>query len=240
MKNSTHLSQAAVVFIIFVALVALARSEDTDLSIHIDHVMLGASNLERALSDFEKATGVHPVLGGTHPSGTQNALVSVGRTTYLELIAPGPDAKPSHFISDLTKLDKLTPIGWAVSGPDAKVIQERLSKNGFFLTGPEVGSRLTPSGTTLRWETFQLRDEFPGAPFFINWAPQSPHPSSTSPTGCTLDHWTVGGPNPDLLTRLQKVLGLSFEIYKSPKEQFTLSVSCLKGKVVFGPPVQPQ
>jgi len=36
------------------------------------------------------------------------------------------------------------------------------------------------------------------------------------------------------------VLGLSFEIYKSPKEQFTLSVSCPKGKVVFGPPVQPQ
>jgi hypothetical protein len=59
-RNSTHLSQTAVVFIISVALVALARSEDTDLSIHIDHVMLGASNLERALSDFEKATGVLP------------------------------------------------------------------------------------------------------------------------------------------------------------------------------------
>jgi hypothetical protein len=239
-RNSTHLSQTAVLFIIFVALVALARSEDTHLSIHIDHVMLGASNLERALSDFEKAAGVHPILGGTHPSGTQNALVSLGRSTYLERIAPGPDAKPSHFISDLTKLDKLTPIGWAVSGPDAQVIQERLSKNGFFLTGPEAGSRLTPSGTTLRWETFQLNDEFPGAPFFINWAAQSPHPSSTSPTGCTLEHWTVGGPNPELLTRLQKVLGLPFEIYKSPKEQFTLSVSCPKGKVVFGPPVQPQ
>jgi hypothetical protein len=53
--------------------------------------MLGTSNLERALSDFEKATGVHPILGGTHPSGTQNALVSLGRSTYLELIAPGPD-----------------------------------------------------------------------------------------------------------------------------------------------------
>jgi hypothetical protein len=58
--------------------------------------------------------------------------------SYLELIAPGLDAKPSHFISDLTKLDKLTPIGWAVSGPDAHVIQERLSKNGFFLTGPKA------------------------------------------------------------------------------------------------------
>jgi hypothetical protein len=164
----------------------------------------------------------------------------LGRGTYLELIAPQPDAKPSQFISDLAKLDMPTPIGWAVSAADAQFLRERLSKNGFPLTDPKAGSRVTPSGPTLHWETFQLKDKFPGAPFFINWAPQSPHPSSTSPTGCTLDHWTVGGPNADLLTRLQKVLGLSFETYKSPKEQFTLSVSCPKGKVVFGPPVQPQ
>jgi len=240
-RNSTYLSQTVVVFIAFVAWVALARSEDTELSIHIDHVMVGASNLDRAVSDFEKATGVHPVFGGKHPSGgTENALVSLGRSTYLELIAPQPDAKPSQFISDLAKLDKPTPIGWAVSAADAQVLRERLSKNGFPLTDPKAGSRVTPSGAALHWETFQLNDEFPGAPIFINWAPQSPHPSSTSPTGCRLDHWTVGSPNPDLLTHLQKVLGISFETYKSPKEQFTLSISCPKGKVVFGPAVQPQ
>jgi len=238
-RNSTRLSQTAVVFVIFVALVVLARSEDTELSIHIDHVMVGVSNLEGAVSDFEKATGVRPVFGGKHPSGTQNALVSLSSGTYLELIAPPSDAKTSQF-SDLAKLEKPTPIGWAVSAADAHLLRERLSKNGFAVTDPKAGSRLTPSGTTLRWEAFQLKDEFPGAPFFINWASQSPHPSSTSPTGCTLDHWTVGGPNPDLLARLQKVLGLSFETYKSPKEQFTLSVSCPKGKVLFGPPVQPQ
>ena len=125
-----------------------------------------------------------------------------------------------------------------MSAADAHLLRERLSKNGFPVTDPKAGSRLTPSGATLQWETFQLKDEFSGAPFFIIWSAQSPHPSSTSPTG-TLDRWTVGGPNPDLLARLQKVLGLSFEIYKSPKEQFTLSVSCPKGKVVFGPPVHP-
>ena len=239
-RNSTHLPETAVVSIIFVALVVLARSEDTDLPIHIDHVMLGVSNLDSAVSDFEKATGVRPILGGTHPSGTQNALVSLGRGTYLELIAAQPDAKPSGFISDLAKLNKLTPIGWAVSGADAQVIRERLLKNGFSLTDPKAGSRLTPSGATLRWETFELKDEFPGAPFFISWSPQSPHPSSTSPTGCTLDRWTVSGPNPELLARLQKVFGLPFEISKSQKERFILSLSCPKGKVVFGPAAQSQ
>jgi hypothetical protein len=50
----------------------------------------------------------------------------------------------------------------------------------------------------------------------------------------------VGGPNPELLARLQKVLGLSFKISKSQKEQFTLSLFSPKGKVVFGPAAQPQ
>src|SRR4030095_5890220 len=130
--------------------------------------------------------------------------------------------------------------GWGVSGADTQVIRDRLLKNGFSLTDPEAGSRFTPSGATLRWETFELKDNVPGAPFFISWGSQSPHPSSTSPTGCTLDHWTVGGPNPELLARLQKVLGLCFEISKAPQEQFTLSLSCPKGKVVFGPAAQPK
>jgi hypothetical protein len=221
-----------------VALAASARSEDTNVAIHIDHVMVGVSNLERAVSDFEKATGFRPVFGGKHPSGTQDALVSLGNGTYLELIAPPSDAKPSQ-PGDLAKLDKPTPIGWALSAADAQLLRERLSKNGFPLTDLKAGSRLTPSGATLRWETFGLKDESQGAPLFIIWGPQSPHPSSTSPAGCTLDHWTVGGPNPELLARLQKVLGLSFEISKAPQEQFTLSLSCPKGKVVFGPAAQP-
>jgi len=121
-----------------------------------------------------------------------------------------------------------------------KFRRKLLSNTGFSLTELKAGSRLTPSGATLRWETFQLKDEFPGAPFFISWSPQSPHPSSTSPRGCTLDHWTVGVSNPELLARLQNALSLSFEISRSPREQFIPSLSCRKGKVVFGLGVQPQ
>ena len=71
-RNSSHFSHSAIVPVIFVALDASARCEDTNVAIHIDHVMVGVSNLERAVSDFEKATGVRPVFGGKHPSGTQH------------------------------------------------------------------------------------------------------------------------------------------------------------------------
>ncbi len=52
----------------------------------VDHIILGAANLEAGMAAFEKATGVMPVRGGAHPGrGTQNALVSLGDATYLEL-----------------------------------------------------------------------------------------------------------------------------------------------------------
>lgn len=68
------------IVVIFLALIGSARSADEELTtIHIDHVMLGASNLERAVSNFEKATGVRPVFGGKHPGGeTENCTCIAG------------------------------------------------------------------------------------------------------------------------------------------------------------------
>ena len=71
MRNSTYLSQTAIVFIAFVALVALARSEDTELSIHIDHVMVGASNLDRAVLTLRKQPACIPSLEEGIPVAAQ-------------------------------------------------------------------------------------------------------------------------------------------------------------------------
>jgi catechol 2,3-dioxygenase-like lactoylglutathione lyase family enzyme len=199
----------------------------------IDHIMIGAANLDRAIDDFEKATGVRPVYGGKHPSGTHNALVSLGEGTYLELIAVQPGVKPPPSLATLPNLQRLTPIGWAVSVADAKAFGQQLTSAGFPVTDLKPGSRITPSGATLRWQTFRLQSEFPGAPFFILWAPGTPHPSSTSPVGCKLERLTVAGPKAESISRLRSVLAIPIEVANSASEQLTVSLLCPKGRVVF-------
>jgi hypothetical protein len=175
----------------------------------VDHILLGASDLERAVTEFERVTGVRPLYGGKHPFGTHNALVSLGKNLYLELIAPRPGAIPESFFNQLATLENLTPIAWAASTPAPQQARQRLESEGFQISDVRAGSRIRPDGTTLQWQTFELQRKLPGAPFFISWAPGSAHPSATSPTGCKLESFTIATPEREVLNRL-----LSFS--KSP------------------------
>jgi len=109
------------------------------------------------------------------------ARLVLGDHVYLEIIAVQPGAKAPADFADLAKLDKPAPLGWAVSGGDLKSLRRSLEKAGFALTPPEPGSRTTPEGATLHWQTFGLARALPQAPFFIVWSPETPHPSATSP-----------------------------------------------------------
>ena len=91
----------------------LAFSACTTMTPHVDHIMLGAANLDAGIHELEALTGVRAVYGGEHPNlGTHNALVSLGSNTYLEVIAPRAGAKVSDDLADLAKLEHLTPVRW--------------------------------------------------------------------------------------------------------------------------------
>lgn len=158
---------------------------------HIDHILLGIDDLDRGMDLFEQRTGVRPVQGGKHPRGTHNALVSLGGGTYLEIIALQRGVTPPKEYAGLEQLHTLTPIGWAVSSKDSAKLRDRLTAAGMPVTEPNAGSRITPAGTTLSWQTFGLKDNFDEAPFFIVWSAQTAHPSTTSPTGCKLQRWHI-------------------------------------------------
>lgn len=204
----------------------------------IDHIILGVSDLDAGIEEFERRTGVRPAYGGKHPTGTHNALVSLGDGTYLEIIAVQPGVSAPPGFSELAAFKSLTPIGWAVSASDIGQLRSRLATAGVELTDARQGSRTTPSGATLRWHTLGLKDQVREAPFFIVWSPDSPHPSSSSPPGCSLARWSIAGPNDRLLERLRNTLQLPISIATAPSPALHLTLTCPSGSASFASPTQ--
>jgi hypothetical protein len=199
----------------------------------LDHIVVGVPDLEAATDAIEGLTGVRPVFGGEHPNrGTHNALLSLGDGVYLELIAVRPGAEAPDFAA-LQGLPGPTPVDWAVAVDDPATASSRLRAAGFAPTIPKPGSRRTPAGAVLHWETFGLEPAPPGAPFFIHWLPETPHPSGTSPAGCSLSRLAIASPDAGALGRLRDALGLRLDIQESQATQITLTLRCPKGTVTL-------
>jgi|SoiMethySBSTD1v2_1073268.scaffolds.fasta_scaffold1562558_1 glyoxalase-like protein len=204
---------------------------------HIDHILVGVPDLDATLAGLSTKLGVQPVYGGKHPRGTHNALLSLGAHTYLELIALQPGAKGADFgMADLDGLTAPVPIGWAVSSADAASLRGQLESAGFSLTESTPGSRTTPAGEVLQWHTFDLADDTPGAPFFINWSPGTRHPATTSPSGCTVEAFGITSPSAQKLRALISSLGLTAAASDGAELSFSLRLRCPAGPVEFQTP----
>lgn len=177
----------------------------------LDHIVVAIRGLDEGIAQFEQLTGVKAGVGGRHPGrGTENALVSLGGGAYLEIIAPQPGASLSPRDETMRALERLTIVDWAVSVPEVDGAVAALKSAGFSASPAQPGARLTPAGERLDWTTFALSGaEIDGAPFFIRWSPNTRHPSTTAPSGCSLDRLVVQDPSSDRLTTAMNALDVS-------------------------------
>ena len=202
--------------------------------IGIDHILIGVPDLDRTVDDLAKALGVRPVYGGKHPRGTHNALLSLGAHTYLEFVALQPGVAGADIgMGDLVGLTRPVPIGWAVSAPSSTSLTASLAHSDFALSEPLAGSRTTPSGETLNWQTLELTAEPQGAPFFIIWSRGIHHPSTTSPHGCRLVSFQVTTPDSKSLRALRSTLALPVDVLDAPSVRFSVALDCPNGPVTF-------
>lgn len=183
----------------------------------LDHVILGCNDLDAGVEYVYQRTGVRAAAGGVHPgAGTKNALLSLGTSRYLEIIAPDPLQATSSDPRHVADLKNPALVGWAVHRDDLKKFAADLQNDGLEPLGPKPGSRTRPNGITLKWSSLTLKTDDNGVmPFFIEWDSNSRHPSMDAPTGCRLTDLWIGGPDPAALRALAAKLHLDVEVRKS-------------------------
>ena len=171
----------------------------------IDHLVYACPDLDAAVAEITRLTGVRPQDGGQHPGlGTHNALLSLGDRTYLEIIAPDP-AQPRTGDPLPFGLDHLTAPAlraWAAAPRDldAAVLQARAE--GFDYGDVVARHRRTPGDSELSWRmtTYPHDGAVDVIPFLIDWGKQR-HPAQTAPSGLHLAEFRILAPNPEQIIR---------------------------------------
>jgi hypothetical protein len=244
-RSKWHLSGSTFLSILVMAFSSCTPAPPADQElpqVQIDHVIIGVPDLQGGMDRLEEMTGVRPVFGGEHPGrGTRNALLSLGPGVYLELLAPQEGAELPEDAAGLLTLGEPTPWGWAASSQDIEATMARLADLGYETFEPQAGSRATPDGGMLRWVSGGVESPtIPEIPFFIEWAPDSPHPSTTSPDGCTLSSMTVFTPESEEVSRFVDALGLDVSVEAGGGSvgqygigEYEIALDCPAGRVVF-------
>ncbi|HKM91942.1 MAG TPA: VOC family protein [Candidatus Acidoferrales bacterium] len=182
----------------------------------LDHILLGAADLDAGVAEVEKKAGVRAAGGGSHPgAGTRNALLSLGRERYLEIIAPDPQQSESQLprLKELAGLKQPRLIGWAVHTRDIESVVRRLRDAGIPAAGPNDGSRVRPDGKVLHWRTINLSDNRAGLlPFFIEWGRDTVHPSVDAPAGCKLTSFEAESQDDAQLRELFQKMGIDVTV----------------------------
>ncbi|HEY2930253.1 MAG TPA: VOC family protein [Acidobacteriota bacterium] len=206
----------------------------------VDHLLLGAADLDRGIEWVEKLTGMKAVRGGSHPGvGTRNALISLGGRRYLEIIAPDPAQAAYNFPIDVRALAEPRLITWAAATSDITAVAKNAHEAGQQILGPRDGTRARPDGKVLQWKSLGVMNKFgmqgvEPIPFFIQWAADSPHPSQDSPKGCELQSFEIEHPDPAGVSEALKKLGIGAKVRRAGKAALKATVKTPRGRVKLG------
>lgn len=209
----------------------------------LDHIMLGFHDLQQGIEWFQGHAGITLEIGGKHPGkGTQNALASLSPTAYLEVIAPDPDQDDNAFTAVLRSVkDQPAIIAWAVQTTDILLVRNYFESMSLSPGPLKEGARQRGDGSTLHWKSMFLeKPVFPGSsfvpsniPFFLEWQDVNTHPSKTSPSGCSIDSFSIFHPQAEKFSDIFNAIGLSVDVNFAEGNQMKLVLNSPKGKLHF-------
>jgi hypothetical protein len=202
----------------------------------IDHLVYGVPDLTQSIAFLEGKTGVRARFGGQHPGrGTHNALLSLGRRQYLEIIAIDPEqaGAPGLLFPELQTLTQPRLIAWAVAVDSLDEVAKRAEAANIETVGPLPGARAQADGSFLAWKTLRISaPSLVGLPFFIEWG-SAAHPSATSPGGCSLASFLIEHTAAEALSRALSSLGVNVPVSPASHVQLTAQLRSPKGEIVL-------
>ena len=212
----------------------------------LDHLVFACADLEAGIAWAERTFGVRPSRGGAHPQwGTHNALMSLGRGRYLELIAPDPAAAAAgranvagRALFGMSEDDapggepRLTT--WMVRSRTIETLLGNALKAGVDLGRVQGGSRLRADGTEISWQIAipSARPMGGCVPWLIDWG-WSEHPSAALPEGARLDWMEVTHPEPARVrAALEAVNCGGVDVREGREPGVRVGIACRRGVVV--------
>jgi glyoxalase-like protein len=207
----------------------------TELLARVDHLVYATTDLNRGVEEVEKLLGVRATPGGQHPGrGTRNALITLGPSTYLEIIAPDPEQPhpktPRPFGIDGLKESRL--VAWAAKGDDLGRLRNEAERKGARLGEVISGSRRRADGVLLSWRYTDPRTVLADGlvPFFIDWG-QSPHPARTAAQGASLIALRAEHPDAQRVQRLLRGLGIDLPVQTGATPALVAIIDSPRGHV---------
>lgn len=185
----------------------------------IDHIVYTVPDLEKSMDWLEELTGIRPNFGGYHTTkGTKNALLNLGNTCYLEILAADSDntAIPTPRWMGVDFLTKPQITRWSLKSnnlpKDSLAVKAYNPAMGLI----DGGQRKMTDGNLLRWEMILplAAPEVALIPFMTDWQNSAIHPTDSMPEQCQLISLCFTHPDPNSLRTTLNNLFLDIEVIK--------------------------
>ena len=201
----------------------------------IDHLVIGAAELDKATKQIQSFIKAEFLAGGKHPlMATHNRLIKLQKSIYMEIIAADPSAslprspirKNRWFSLDSRATQRILshapqPLCWVVAVSNI----EQTSMH----CGYNPGNVIEMTRGNLKWKiTVSENGDLPESgvlPILIEW-PNGKHPTKTMPeSSISLEKLDLFHPHPSEIKHILSKLNIKAQIrvnHGEPKLQFSL------------------
>ena len=182
----------------------------------IDHLVYATCDVEGTVADLSRRLGVQAALGGRHLGfGTRNALLSLGSTSYLEIIGPdeGQHRPATGYWYGVENIAQPRLVTWTAKVEHLERVAARAYGAGYNPGDVHKVFRELPDGEKLSWRLTWPTGTGDGlVPNLIEWDEGCPHPSGTSPKGVELVQLRGYHPAPETIQPMLDALGVELEM----------------------------